>query len=57
MRLTKVARFGLMIVFQRNRKHETWLPLYVVGHRDGRMLEEFRRKASAIKWARENAEG
>ncbi len=57
MRLTRIAIRGNLIVYRRQRGHETWLPLYVVGHKDGRMLEEFRRLRSALRWATANAKG
>ena len=57
MILTRVFEVGCMIVFRRARGHETWLPLYVVGHTDGRKLEEFRRKWDAIQWAEANQHG
>ena len=58
----RIAEFGSLIVYRRGRwaKRER-LPLYVVG-RDvpsGQqcMLEEFRRKQSAINWAKRQPEG
>jgi len=58
----RIAEFGSLIVYKRGRwaKRER-LPKYVVGRdvpNGGQcMLEEFRRKASAMKWARGQAEG
>jgi len=57
MILTRVHRAGCMIVYRRSRKYQTWVPLYVVGHTDGRMLEEFRRRRDAIRWADRNGAG
>jgi hypothetical protein len=58
----RIAEFGSLIVYERGRwAHRERLPKYVVGHDmpEGQqcMLEEFRRKQSAIKWARQQAEG
>lgn len=51
MILTPVKTINNLSIYKRNRKHETWLPLYVVFAPDGRELEEFRRLKSAEKWA------
>lgn len=39
-------------IYSRRRGLETWIPKYAVFAPDGRMLEEFRRLASAEKWCR-----
>ena len=58
MRITPLCRFGLMVVYERARGPEPWVPKYIViNEATGRVMEEFRRKASAVKWARENAKG
>ena len=54
MRLLRRKQIGTLIVFERERGYETWMPLYVVGHVDGRMLEEFRRYRAAVKWSEKN---
>lgn len=58
MRLLRVNQFGVMIVYRRKRERETSVKEYCVcDDRTGRILEEFTRKASAIKWAKANANG
>lgn len=55
----RVAEFGCMIVYERGRwAQRAGLPKYVVARDDGKVvswLEEFRRRASAIKWAHAEA--
>jgi hypothetical protein len=58
----RIAEFGNLIVYRRGRW--AWrerLSKYVVGRDmpggEQCMLEEFRRKQSAIKWAKHQAEG
>lgn len=58
MILTPIRQFGDMIVYSRARGHETWIPRYVViQDSTGRALEEFHQARSAIRWARDNANG
>ena len=58
MRLLRVKQCGVMIVYQRQREHETSVKEYCVSDdRTDRILEEFTRKDSAIKWAKANANG
>ena len=57
MKILRIKEIGQFILYERVRGHETTIPRYVVGHADGRMLEEFRRYASAEKWAKSQAEG
>ncbi len=54
MNLTRVGKFGKLIVYRRDRKHEVWVPLYIVSDTSGKILGEFKRKPSAIRWAKEN---
>lgn len=58
----RIAEFGPFIVYRRGRWHQAErLPKYVVGREaqagQNCMLEEFRRRASAIRWAQEMAKG
>lgn len=51
--LHRLAEFGDFIVYRRGKwARRERLPMYLVSREsDGRDLEEFRRKASAMKWA------
>lgn len=53
----RIKEFGDFIVYRRGTWHKRFhLPAYLVSRQsDGRDLEEFRRKASALKWAEEQA--
>jgi hypothetical protein len=52
-----VKTFGFMEVYERQH-HRAWhLPRYVVFHRDGRALEDFRTRRAAFKWAKTNQSG
>ena len=58
----RIAEFGSLIVYRRGRwAQRERLPKYVVGrdvpNGEQCMLEEFRRKQSAIKWAKQQTEG
>lgn len=47
--------FGCLTVYERDRKGETTVPKYfVMNNQTQRILEEFRRKDRAMKWAKEN---
>ena len=55
--IVRVATFGVMLVYRRCWD-EPGLRRYVVFHKEtNRALEEFSRKAAAIKWASENRLG
>ena len=58
VQLEDVATVGILTVKKRTGKQAKAerLPLYCVW-RGGVCLEDFRRKASAIKWAKENQNG
>ena len=52
-----VKTFGVMEVYTR-RHYRVWhLPKYVVFHRNGRALEDFRTQRAAFKWAATNQNG
>ena len=58
------AVFGVMHVYERvmhvyeRVNYRTWkLPRYVVCHKDGRVLEDFRTKDAAFKWAKAHQNG
>ena len=55
----RIAQFGKMVVYVRGNWYKKHLcPKYLVSNEEtGRDLEEFRRKASALKWAQANANG
>ena len=55
--LHRLATFGDFIVYQRgNWARVERIPKYLVSREsDGRDLEEFRRKASALNWAKAQA--
>jgi hypothetical protein len=53
MILTPVITINNLTIYKRDRKHETYLPLYVVSLPDGRHLEEFRRLPRAKRFCRE----
>jgi hypothetical protein len=55
----RIAEFGVMAVYRRGDWYKKErLPKYLVSSLvTGRDLEEFRRKASAIKWAQSNQRG
>lgn len=56
MKIYSVKTFGCMTVYERDRKGDTSVPKYFVMNKDtGRILEEFRRKDRAMKWAERNA--
>lgn len=58
MKLTLIGRSGVMDVYRRKRGHETWVPLYIVFNRvTDKLLEEFRHKRDAIRWAIKNRAG
>lgn len=58
MTIYPLKTFGVMTVLKRERKGETSVPPYIVrDDRTGRILEEFRRKAPAMKWAEKNRNG
>jgi len=47
-----------MTVYERDRKGDTSIPKYfVLNDNTSKIMEEFRRKLSAIKWAEENRNG
>ena len=56
----RVAEFGTLIVYERGRwAQREGLPKYVVARDDTKQvhfLEEFRRRAPAIKWAKAQEE-
>jgi len=54
----RVAEFGDFIVYERGAwAQRERLPRYVVlRNSDNRALEEFRRRMSAVRWARQQAE-
>lgn len=51
----RIAEYGDLVVYKRGPWHRRErLPGYLVSQEStGRNLEEFRRKSSAIKWAKE----
>lgn len=58
MVIYRIKQFGVMRVCARERGADRSMPKYfVVRVTDGAIMEEFRRGASAVKWARENAGG
>jgi len=53
-----VKTVGCMTVYERDRKGDTSIPKYfVLNDNTSKIMEEFRRKLSAIKWAEENRNG
>ncbi len=58
MEIIPIVQFGHMQVYMRQRGKETNVLKYIViDRRTGWTVEEFRRKDSAIKWARECRNG
>jgi hypothetical protein len=57
MKVYRVAEFGRMIVYERDREGEQIPKYFVFNQFTGKVLEEFRRKVSAVKFARENQNG
>ena len=56
MKVERIKRVGDLVVYRRNRGHETNIPLYfVLRGTDNRILEDFRRKAAAVRWVRDPA--
>jgi hypothetical protein len=55
--LDRVGSHGCLLVFRRKNARALHLPLYVVGHVDGRMFEDFRTLRKARSWARTNKDG
>lgn len=56
--LRRILELGSLILFERvgwGHRQER-LPRYLVSHTDGRDLEEFRRKASAVRWIHQQEE-
>jgi hypothetical protein len=53
----QAAVFGVMHVYRRYGWRALRLSKYVVCHRDGRALEDFRTRRAAFKWAKENHNG
>jgi len=53
----RVAGYGVMEVYERQHYRSWHLPRYVVFHRDGRALEDFRTRRAALRWARQNQGG
>lgn len=53
----RLAEFGELVVYERGLWHRRHgIPKYLVSNlATGRDLEEFRRKADAIRWAYENS--
>lgn len=52
-----VKKIGLMEVYRRKDWRQWHMPKYVVFHINGRALEEFRLRKSALKWAEKNKNG
>jgi hypothetical protein len=52
-----VKTFGVMQAYSRPHYRSMGCPKYVVFHRDGRALEEFRTKRRALRWAAANQKG
>jgi hypothetical protein len=52
-----VKTFGVMEVCERQGYRKWHLPKYVVFHRNGRALEDFRTRRTAFKWAATNQNG
>ena len=50
----KIAQFGIMSVYARKHYKPTYI---VIREPDGRILEEFRKKQSALNWAKGNKNG
>lgn len=57
MKIERILLVGDLAVYRRHRKHETNIPLYfVLRVTDNKILEEFRRRESAMKWAVTNSD-
>jgi hypothetical protein len=56
-RVVHVETHGVMKVYSIPSYRSMGCPKYIVFHRNGRALEDFRRKPAAIKWAKENQNG
>lgn len=55
--IVPVVTKGVMEVYERVHYRKEGLPKYVVFHKDGRALEEFRGIRGALKWAEKNKGG
>lgn len=52
-----VRVIGVMEVYQRQGWRSLGCPKYVVFHKNGKALEEFRRRRDAMRWATDNQNG
>jgi hypothetical protein len=52
-----VQAFGVLEVYERQGYRSLHCPKYVVFHVNGKALEEFRLKKSALRWAKANQNG
>jgi hypothetical protein len=56
-RIEAIHTYGIMTVYRRCWREYGLQKFFVLRETDGKTLEEFRRQASAVKWAKENAKG
>ena len=54
--LEPIWAFGVMTVYSRKPRNSAYAP-YVVGNEGGRLQEDFKRLATATKWAKANRNG
>lgn len=55
--LSEIKTFGLLTVYRKSYLADEYEREFVVGHQDGRLLEEFHHLRTACHWAKANQHG